>query len=54
MKHCYGFTYLSDRAKLREINNDNNMMIKFESYLAVNNNNNKNNTAITENWTTDL
>ena len=55
MKHCYGCTYLSDRAKLREFKNDKlllcqyYLMIKFESYLAINNNNNKNNSAIIEN-----
>ena len=52
MKHCYGFTCLSDRVKLREFKNDKlllclqYMMIKFESYLAINNNNNKSNAAI--------
>ena len=43
--------YLSDRAKLREFKNDKlllclyYLMIKFESYLAVNNKDNKINTA---------
>ena len=54
MKHCYTCIYLSYGAKLREFKNDKllpdysfhslYLMIKFESYLAINNNNNKNNT----------
>ena len=49
LKHCYGCTYLSDRAKLRELKNGKfliclyYLMNKFESYLEINNNNNKNN-----------
>ena len=45
-------TNLSDWAKLRELEIDNELfylgnylMIKFESYLAINNNNNENNTG---------
>ena len=51
MKYCYGCIYLSDRAKLREFKNYKSLlclyylMIKFESFLAINNNDNKNNTA---------
>ena len=49
MKHCYGYTYLADRAKLREFGKLlfclYNLIIKFEVYLAINNNTNKNNTA---------
>ena len=56
MKLCYTCTYLSDRAKLRELKNGKllpdysaysyYLMIKFESYLTINNNNNENNAAI--------
>ena len=47
--------YLSDRAKLREFKNDKlllclwYLMIKSESYLAINSNNNENNNTIIEN-----
>ena len=51
MKHCYGCTNISDRDKLREFKNGNQLndnqyqMIKFEGYVAINSNNNKSNTA---------
>ena len=58
MKRCYGCTFLSDSAKLREHENVNQLlsvvMIKFQSYLVNNPNNNKKNTAITENYTSTI